>query len=120
MISLVVHGQNYALDVTVCGLIIVFSVLILLVIIISVFGKIMDKVNGKTSKKKSETIKPFVAVPEVKAENDEEEIVAAISAAVATMYEGSDKTPVIKTIRPIAKRSEWKHSGVVENMRSFF
>ncbi len=119
MISLVVHGQNYALDVTVCGLIIVFSVLILLVIIISVFGKIMDKVNGKPSKKKSETIKPFVAVPEVKAENDEE-IVAAISAAVATMYEGSDKTPVIKTIRPIAKRSEWKHSGVVENMRSFF
>ena len=52
-------------------------------------------------------------------ENDEE-IVAAISAAVVTMYEGSDKTPVIKTIRPIAKRSEWKHSGVVENMRSFF
>ena len=51
----------------------------------------------------------------------DEEVVAAISAAVNMMYEGTGKSPIIRSIKPSTKqsRSAWKTAGVLNNTRPF-
>lgn len=116
---------NYALDVTLCGLVIVFAMLIILVILISIFGKIMYKATGQ-KKQKNDTApsKSAAAVSNeqrLDANSDiDDEIVAVISAAVAAMYEGTGKRAVIRTIRPTSSRPAWAAAGIAENMRSFY
>ena len=53
--------------------------------------------------------------------SEDEDVVAAISAAVMMMYEGTGKTPVIRSIRPANKgvRSAWGMAGVMNNTRPF-
>ena len=51
----------------------------------------------------------------------DDETVAVISAAVAMMYEGTGKIPVIRSGKPAATgvRSAWKTAGVLNNTRPF-
>ena len=51
----------------------------------------------------------------------DDDVIAAISAAVMMMYECSGKTPIIRSIRPAVKssRSAWANAGVMNNTRSF-
>ena len=89
------------------GFVVVFAMLILLIIIIKVYGAIIQKAQdaGKKGKEKkaetvAETPAPVVAAPVAPAQTDgvSDEVVAVISAAVATMYGSSEKAR-IKSIK---------------------
>lgn len=107
---------NLGVNVTVAGLTIVFGMLILLVIIISLFGKIM---SSNSSKSKNDTAdKPLKTVAP---QSEDDEIIAVISAAVAMLYEGSGKTPIVRNIKPVARaaRPIWATVGIIDNTRTF-
>lgn len=122
--------KEYAGSVTLTGLIIVFAMLILLVLIITVFGLVMSSVSGNAKKNKESVPKKVVAKPvakvdvnptQIKTESNDDGVIAAISAAVMMMYEGTGKTPVIRSIKPVVTggRSAWKQAGILNNTRSF-
>ena len=120
--------SNYGGNVTLSGMLIVFSMLILLVVIISVFGFIIiGAVRSKKEKKidvpkVEKTENPTNLVKPIDSNSSEdEEVIAAISAAVMMMYEGTGKTPVIRSIRPAQKgvRSAWGMAGIMNNTRPF-
>lgn len=117
---------TYGGNVTGSGLVIVFAMLVLLVVIISVFGMIMSRISGAPKKEKPKNepkveVSPVAPVAPVSTASDDDDIIAAISAAVMMMYEGTGKTPVIRSIRPAAKgvRSAWGMAGVMNNTRPF-
>ncbi len=125
-------GENfseYGGNVTLSGVLIVFAMLVLLVFIISIFGFVMSRLAGGANKPKKvkepkiekKTEVPKVPVVTATANAEEEDVIAAISAAVMMMYEGTGKTPVIRSIRPAVKgvRSAWATAGVVNNTRPF-
>ena len=126
-----VIGNGYdwgqASIVTVCGLVIVFAMLLLLVIVISIFGGIMDKANGvqkvKPAKKETPVSAPApTPAPVVTIEEDNDEIIAVIAAAVDAIYADSGVKPVIRRIKPAATnrtRSAWASAGVYQNTRAF-
>ena len=103
--------------------------LILLIFIIKIYGAIIQKAQnaGKKSKEKkaetvAETPAPVVAAPVAPAQADgvSDEVVAVISAAVATMYGSSEKAR-IKSIKKSSDggRSAWAKAGVLDNTRPF-
>lgn len=113
--------SEYGGKVTLSGFLIVFSMLILLVFLIYIFGLIMQKAFGVKPKKTIKKVE-VVKVPVTPVSSDDsDEIIAAISAAVMMMYEGTGKTPIIRSIKPSNNgcRSVWKAAGVANNTRSF-
>ncbi|MBO5912395.1 MAG: OadG family protein [Clostridia bacterium] len=119
--------SEYGGKVTLSGLLIVFAMLVLLVVIISVFGFIIGGTlrSRKTTKakapeveKKQEVVKTAVTSTN---STEDEEVIAVISAAVMMMYEGTGKTPIIRSIRPAQKgvRSAWASAGIMNNTRPF-
>ncbi len=116
---------NFAVDVTLAGIVIVFSMLILLVAIISIFGKMMSGVGNKPKAVKQEKPAAPKVVKKTVAQanstvNEDDELIAVISAAIYSMYEGTGVKPVIKAIRPSSNVNPWKYAGVQQNMKSFF
>ena len=125
--------SEYAGNVTLSGLIIVFSMLVILVLVIFVFGLIMggSGKNKKVKPVKSQDTKSAVkntvsaeakpSAPVNMDSNEDENVIAAISAAVMMMYEGTGKTPVIRSIKPAVKgvRSAWQAAGIANNTRPF-
>ncbi len=114
--------------VTLSGILIVFAMLILLVAVIWAFGKIMTAVTGSGKPPKEKKAKKEAPVADSKASakaasnvSEDEGVIAAISAAIMMMYEGTGKTPVIRSIRPTAKgvRSAWAAAGIANNTRPF-
>ena len=117
--------SNYFIDVPVAGISIVFGMLVLLVVIISIFGSIMSGTSKKEKKEKIEkpVVKKQIAQPVKPAvvnNCDDDEVIAVISAAVYSMYEGTGVKPVIKAIRPSVGRNAWSMAGIRQNMKSFF
>ena len=127
--------KTHGITVTLSGIIIVFSMLVLLVIVMAVFGAIMTRLGSQPKKDKQPKVKKKTNV-KTAADSDEgevlaaisaavmmmdEEVVAAISAAVNMMYEGTGKSPIIRSIKPSIKqnRSAWKTASVLNNTRSF-
>lgn len=114
------------------GFVVVFAMLILLIFIIKIYGAIIQKAQdaGKKSKEKkaetvAETPAPVVAAPAApvapaQADGVSDEVVAVISAAVATMYGSSEKAR-IKSIKKSSDggRSAWAKAGVLDNTRPF-
>lgn len=110
------------------GFVVVFAVLFLLIGIIKVYGTIITKVTSSAEKKKqkvveSEKTTPVVApvanpAPVVE-DGVSEEIVAVISAAVATMYGSSGKARIKSIKKTNGGRSAWANAGVLENTRPF-
>lgn len=111
------------------GFVVVFAVLVLLIFIIKVYGGIVTKVQ-QTGKKKKKLVeeqtavsvpaKPVAAAPApVVQDGVSEEVVAVISAAVATMY-GSPEKARIKSIKKSGGgRSAWANAGLLDNTRPF-
>lgn len=108
------------------GFVVVFAMLILLIFIIKIYGAIIQKAQnaGKKGKEKkaetvAETPAPVVAAP-AQADGVSDEVVAVISAAVATMYGSSEKAR-IKSIKKSSDggRSAWAKAGVLDNTRPF-
>ncbi len=118
---------------TLSGLVIVFSMLLLLVLVICVFGWVGSAVGknaaGRAEKKAKKAEKaadaaaaePAAQVPVITVESDDDtEIIAVISAAVAMMYEGTGIKPVIRSVKPSASsRSAWARAGINDNVRAF-
>ncbi len=116
--------------VTLTGLVVVFVMLIFLTNVIKGYGAIVRGIQGKTLIKNAVQVAPSaktftpaeksapVASPAIQ-EGISEEVVAAISAAVYTMYGTSVNT--ITSIRRAARpnRSEWGMAGLLRNTRPF-
>ena len=127
-LNLLAADWNLGINVTITGLTIVFGMLILLVFILSIFGlffskntvkekkKVAPKKEDKPKKDKVE-VHPKVSV----STNNNDEIIAVIAAAVATLYDGSNVQPVIKRIKKSSTKSRpaWTAAGIFENTRSF-
>lgn len=115
------------------GFVVVFAMLILLIFIIKIYSAIVQKAQsagsnskkGKKNKDEKPAEKPAAApAPVVTAsaatDGISDEVVAAISAAVATMYGSSEKAR-IKSIKKSSDggRSAWAKAGVLDNTRPF-
>lgn len=111
------------------GFVVVFAMLVLLIVIIKVYSTIVEKATsgGKKKKKvKAEPVKEVVKTPaKVQAaapavqDGVPEEVVAVISAAVATMYGSSGKAKIKSIKKSNGGRSAWANAGVLENTRPF-
>lgn len=115
------------------GFVVVFAMLILLIFIIKIYSAIVQKAQsagsnskkGKKNKDEKPAEKPAaVPAPIVTAsaatDGISDEVVAVISAAVATMYGSSEKAR-IKSIKKSSDggRSAWAKAGVLDNTRPF-
>ncbi|HCJ42252.1 OadG family protein [uncultured Ruminococcus sp.] len=130
-------GETIA-SVVITGISVVFIGLIILIVLVTLYGKIFEGINKSAeakAKAKAEAeakAKAAKAEAEVKAapaapapapvvENGiEEETVAAIMGALSAMYAGSGKKPVLKGVKAAKpRRSAWSAAGVMENTRPF-
>ena len=119
---------DVGVNVTFTGLVIVFGMLILLVFILSAFGLVSNfKERRQVKKSKDQLSNNFEAdesniiepVAEVNS-TETEEIIAVISAAVASIYSKSSKKPVIKSIKHNSNaRPIWASAGIIDNTRAF-
>lgn len=115
------------------GFVVVFAVLFLLIGIIKIYSAIVGKAQGtgkKAKKQKSkspETPKRVTKAAEVTSQTAPEEasdavpeeIIAVISAAVATLYGGRDKVRIKSVKKSSAGRPAWANAGVLDNTRPF-
>lgn len=118
------------------GLGVVFAVLVMLVILIFLFGKLFEQINGR--KKQKETAKvtekapkaapakqspspapAAVAVPD----EDADEVIAVISAVVAMMSAQDGTTYQVRSVKPAAQslggRAVWAMDGRRQNVAPF-
>ena len=103
----------------------VFAMLVALCLIITLEGKIFDNINNKNNGKPAAPKAPAKpAAPAAKADNGSipGEIIAAISAAVATVCGGNAVIRGIKRVsKPAAgsRRGAWGDAGVREHTTPF-
>lgn len=115
------------------GFVVVFAVLILLILIIKLYSTIVQKAQ-QGGKKKKEKIKVKEDTPSVSApaaapvaaspapsvqDGVTDEVVAVISAAVATMYGSSGKARIKSIKKSNSGRSAWANAGILDNTRPF-
>ncbi len=124
-------------SVVVTGIVVVFIGLILLILFVSIYGKIFDSINkSKAAKAKAEAeaklreaakgeVKPMASVvksekaPEIE-DGIEEEVVAVIAAAIAAMGASSGKKLALRSIKTAkSSRSAWAAAGIADNTRPF-
>ena len=123
-------GDNFTLSITILltGFAVVFSVLLILIGIIKLYGTIVYNIQNKKAEKKASRNADLPKVerepePEVEAMveepvADDDELIAVISAAVYSMYSSSDVR--IKSIRKVSSRgSAWRSAGLADNVRPF-
>lgn len=123
--------SSYVAAVVITGLVVVFSALLILVALLYLMGAIFHrKKKPADAAKPASTAKPSPAAGAtiIKASDAavveqnglSEEIVAAISAAVAMISESSGKKLLIKSIsRSGNSRSSWAQAGKIDNTRPF-
>lgn len=98
----------------------ILALQVILVIMVAAFGVAIIK-KTKSKNVKTELVTSFASAPANSVQEDDDEIIAVIAAAVATMYDGTGKSAVIRSVRPSVKpnRSVWSAAGVYENTRAF-
>ena len=107
------------------GLVVVFLILCILIGFIYLIGLISNAGKKKEKKTKKAPEAPVAApapvVEEEVYEEDDSEIIAVISAAIAAYGEQDGKTYAIKKIKRSEKqpRSSWGTAGVIDNTRPF-
>ncbi len=117
-----------ALTLLIAGFVIVFVVLILLIAIITLYGKIIQSAQNAVSNKREKKLEENKEKQTVKSivrediEEDDgaipEEIIAVIAAAVDAVY--GNKPHKIKNIRRSRSvRSSWGNAGIAENTKPF-
>lgn len=134
---------NEYLGVTFAGLGIVIAALAILVILIFLFGKLFDALDGAKQRKETKaaadkapkTTKaaaPVKAAPPapapapapapVQAAEDDDEVIAVISAVIAMMSEADGKAYRVKSVKPVngfGGRSAWAMDGRRSNVSPF-
>lgn len=112
----------------VTGLVVVFLILVLLVFILMLMGKILSAGSKKPDKTESVQIAaaPVVqqnaTVEEAEEYEDDGELIAVISAAIAAYGEADGKQYKVVGVRrqrDKALRSGWSAAGISDNMRPF-
>ena len=124
-------GENITLSLTILltGFAVVFAVLLVLIGIIKAYGTVVYKVQNRHQMKKitrnadlpKAEREPEVESPaaEVIEEENSDELIAVISAAVYSMFD-SPKNIRIKSIRKASSRSNaWRNAGISDNVRPF-
>lgn len=103
------------LGVTLVGLLVVFTGLLVLVVLIKVMQTIFDKLNKPAPAPAPAAPVVPVAAPAPAAEpaeeiavSDDSEVVAAIMAALSCVYDGTGKRPVVRSVR--RSSSDWKRA----------
>lgn len=117
---------SYVGAVVISGLVIVFVALILLIISVWIMGKIFDAIKASKNKKKAPAAEKAAPAPAPAAKpaavdnDDESEIIAVISAAVAMMSEQSGVPLRIRSIkRSSGGRNAWAAAAANENTKIF-
>lgn len=114
------------------GVVVVFSVLILLTIVFYLFGWIMDRISGKPkapAKPATPVAAPAKAAPTApaapvkkaaSAANAEDEVIAVIAAAIAAMGAAEGKRYAVKKVTRVrGDRPAWAMAGLAESTRPF-
>lgn len=116
------------------GFVVVFTVLLLLILIIKLYSSIVSKAQqgGKKKKEKIKESEALASTPKKALESVpvpapapavqdgvSDEVVAVISAAVATMYGSSGKARIKSIKKSNGGRSAWANAGVLDNTRPF-
>lgn len=112
--SLSIGGQT-----TVIGLAIVFAVLVVLMFVL----KIMEKIFAPKTEKKAEVVTPVSVVKQAEpvAAEDDEEIIAVLTAAIAASLNTSTYNLRIKSFRRVVNNSPaWNKAGLNETINSRF
>ena len=128
-------GGETVASVVITGISVVFIGLIILIVLVTLYGKIFEAINKSAdakakakaeaeaaakAKEKKEEPKPVPAAAPVVEDGIEEEVVAAIMGAISVMYEGSGKKPVLKGVKAAKpRRSAWSAAGIMDNTRPF-
>lgn len=111
------------------GLLVVFMILVVLIFVFWAMGKVMTAITNR-GQKKAEAAKPVEVAVEApmqaevveEAYDNDDEIIAVISAAVAAYSEADGKQYRIASISKKNEknvRSNWSASGIAENTRPF-
>ena len=110
------------------GLVVVFVALGLLILLLTIMGKILGGTGKKPAPAKAAAPKAAPApakkpAPVVTAADDiDGEIAAAITAALAVILaeEGSGKSYVVKSVKRVRSgKGAWGQAGLAENVRPF-
>ena len=113
------------------GLVVVFIALSLLILLVWGMGKIMESAGNKPKaapapkpapKAPVAPVSPKAAPVVTAGENMDDEVAAAITAALAVILaeEGSGKSYVVRSIRRVRSGSSaWGRAGLAENVRPF-
>ena len=123
--------ENFTLSITILltGFVVVFSVLLILIGIIKLYGTVIYNIQNKKRVKKAsrnadlpkverEKEPESAAVIEAVPETDGNELIAVISAAVYSMYSSSSVR--IKSIRKASDRTgAWRSAGLSDNVKPF-
>ena len=130
----VIHGSDKNLSgttiasVVITGLVVVFIGLILLDFFVSLYGKLFERLNrskenkAKTVTEKKAENKPTRSVTPVPVIEDgiEEEAVAAIMGAIASMSAQSGKKLVLKSVKTAKpSRNSWSAAAIADYTRPF-
>ena len=123
-------GENITLSLTILltGFAVVFAVLLALIGIIKAYGTAVYKVQNRHQMKKitrnadlpkaEREPEDDLPVAQESEEEDNDELIAVISAAVYSMY--SPKNIRIKSIRKAPSRTNaWRNAGISDNVRPF-
>lgn len=109
--------MDLALTVLLSGLIVVFSVLILLIVLIKSYSFIVCKIESRVKQKK---ISKETSASLTDEEKISPEIIAVISAAVASLYDGQKVKYEIKSLKRRRKgKSNWAAYGLSKELSPF-
>lgn len=125
-------GAGTVASVVITGIVVVFIGLVLLILLVSIYGKIFDVINSRAARKAEEAKKDAeaakaatkpepvkVAAPVVE-DGIEEETVAVIMAAISAMSSAEGKKLVLKSVKTAKpQRPAWSTAGIIDNTRPF-
>lgn len=114
---------SYVLAVTLTGLIVVFVALVILIVFVSIMGKIFDTFKGGKEKKNNNSLTEAVApkaVPAMEIEDGiSDEVIAVIAAAVASMSGNFAVKSVKRVSAKSSRRGAWGVQGIAESTQVF-
>ena len=116
-------GAGTVASVVITGIVVVFIGLVLLILLVSIYGKIFDVINSRAARKAEEAKKAAEAakaVAPVVEDGIEEETVAVIMAAISAMSSAEGKKLVLKSVKTAKpQRPAWSTAGIIDNTRPF-
>ena len=122
-------GAGTVASVVITGLVVVFIGLVLLILLVSIYGKLFDVINGRAARKAEEAAEaakavakpePIKAAAPVVEDGIEEETVAVIMAAISAMSSAEGKKLVLKSVKTAKpQRPAWSTAGIIDNTRPF-